>query len=293
MAEFSIKDLESLSGIKAHTIRMWEQRYDLLNPGRTDTNIRFYRDEDLKLLLNVSLLCQMGYRISKVAKMSEEEMSKIIAESASVDSEESHLLNIMKLAMLNYDELLFNNVMDRFLADHDVEQAFKSIFIPFLSQIGVLWQTSAICPAQEHFVSNLIRQKVYTYVDALPVEVRDDQKIYVLYLPEEEMHDLGLLMLHYVFRFAGHRSIFLGQNVPLSDLDQVVDRLGPVTFVSFLTSCHVQGDIEKYFTHLVESFADTNCTFHFTGAATVGKTSPRKELIRIHDSAESILSSLV
>jgi methanogenic corrinoid protein MtbC1 len=182
--------------------------------------------------------------------------------------------------------------MDRFLADHDVEQAFKSIFIPFLSQIGVLWLTNSICPAQEHFVSNLIRKKVYTYVDALPVEENENQKTFVLYLPEGEMHDLGLLMLHYVFRFAGHRTIFLGQNVPVEDLSQVSDRLGELVFVSFLTSCHVKNDIEKYFTHLVDTFTDSGCTFHFTGAATNEKESPRKDLISIHENAESIISSL-
>lgn len=272
---------------------MWEQRYGLLKPKRTDTNIRFYCDSDLKLLLNVSLLCQMGYRISKIASMDEKEINRIVSESSDIENDENHLLNIMKIAMLNYDELLFNNLMDRFLAEHDVEQAFKSLFIPFLNQIGVLWVTNSICPAQEHFVSNLIRQKVYTYVDALPLEAADDDKLVVLYLPEREMHDLGLLMLHYVFRFAGHKSIFLGQNVPIEDLSQVAHRLGDATFVSFLTSCHVQGDIEKYFTHLVESFADTGCTFHFTGAAVKDAQSPRKDLISIHDNAESIISHLL
>ena len=172
MQEFSIKDLEHFTGIKAHTIRAWEQRYSLLNPRRTSTNIRFYTSDDLKLLLNVSLLNQNGHKISHIASMEETEMRHALQDLDAVKNKEEHWLGMLKISMLNFDEQLFRSVSSTFEQQHGLSDLLLKLYLPFMGQIGMLWLTSAICPAHEHFVSNLIRQRLYRAVDELnPIDL--------------------------------------------------------------------------------------------------------------------------
>jgi len=264
MRPFSIKDLESLSGVKAHTIRMWEQRYGILSPERTDTNIRTYNGRDLKCLLNISLLNDLGYKISHIAKMNEEEIKKIIADQVS-ESGEKHLLNVLKIAMLNYDEELWKNTTDSYLKEHSLEHTFKSLLLPFLHQIGLFWLSDSICPAQEHFVSSLIRQKFYAHIDSLPIKFDSTDTPYILFLPDGELHDIGLLMLHYLLRASGKRSVFLGSSVPLDDLEMISSKFEKVHFVSLITTNPSLADAPKYVEKINLKFAGKNCTFHLSG----------------------------
>lgn len=293
MYNFSIKDLENLSGVKAHTIRMWEQRYKLLEPKRTDTNIRYYDGNDLKLLLNVSLLIDMGYKISRISSMSEAEMRAIIQEEKPIQSEEKHLLNILKISLLNYDEELFQNVMSKYTSDHSFESAFRNLLVPFMAHIGLLWQTDAICPAQEHFISNLIRQKLFNAIDQCETSVNREHKPFVLYLPEGEIHEIGLLMLHYLIRKKGYRSIFLGTSVPFCDLQQVQQRMGDVKFVSFLTTHPATQDLPKYLAKIVKEFSATSSTFHFSGQVINGTPSPDPALVKLYRSPDEIVADLL
>jgi MerR family transcriptional regulator, light-induced transcriptional regulator len=290
--QFSIKDLENFTGIKAHTIRAWEQRYDLLKPERTDTNIRYYTDKDLKLLLNIELLCKLGYKISKIANMSEKQMQEIIVNAESLDTQEQHYLNMLKVSMLSYDEELFYHVTNQFLSSHSKAEAIEKLFLPFLQKIGLLWVTSAICPAQEHFVSNLIRQKLYAWVDEKQGKFNEDSDVYVLYLPEMEIHEISLLMLHFLARDRGYRSVFLGQSVPAEDLPLIAQKFKSINFVSFCTTKPSTNDVESYLKKLQLIFGNSDCTFHFAGPVFNLVKAPADGFIRVYEKAEVLLEQL-
>lgn len=292
MQEFTIKELESFTGIKAHTIRIWEQRYGLLSPDRTESGIRKYTDRDLKFLLNVSLLSNLGFKISSIAQMSEDEIREAIQSHASRDQSEHHLLHILKISMLNYDEDLFNSVIEESIQKSGLERTFKEIVIPFMRQIGFLWQANVICPAQEHFISCLVRQKIFSRIDQLKVPTQPGSKPHVLFLPDLEIHEISLIMLHYILKLRGIRSIFLGQSVPFDDLKQVYQRLGPVNFVSIFTTNPSSVLIPDYFKKIIAYFGGSDCQFLLTGNNLQGIKTPDLELITIYKSSEELAQAI-
>lgn len=293
LQEFSIKDLENFSGVKAHTIRIWEQRYKLLSPDRSDTNIRKYSDKDLKLLLNVSLLNSLGYKISKIAEMDEQEINRIIAENTKTDKDENHMMHVLKIAMLNYDEALFNTVCEPYISAHGLEKTYGELFIPFMMQIGFWWRSGAICPAQEHFISGMVRQKLYGELDKLPLNKPvPGQKPFVLYLPELEIHELSLVMAHYALKKAGFTSVLLGQSVPFEDLTEVYHRLGAVEFVTIVTTSPPALLMGDYLKKITNAFRDTDCHFHLAGMSLTGAKSPDINVITIYENAEKMLNSI-
>jgi MerR family transcriptional regulator, light-induced transcriptional regulator len=265
--KYSIKDLEHLSGIKAHTIRMWEQRYDIIHPQRTDTNIRYYLNDDLKRLLNISILVKNGIRISQVGKMSEKEMYEKVLELSSYKGDYASQINSLKVAMLDYDQDLFEKVINTAIFQMGAEEAFKHIIGAFICEIGVLWQTDAIHVAHEHFISNLVRQKLFTAIDQLMVSPKATDA-YILYLPDEELHELSLLYLYYYLRKNGKRVIYLGQSVPLQYLPSVLKTTGARNFVSVLTTRPFDEETELYFKEIDTLFEQEDCWFHFTGFKT-------------------------
>src|SRR6478736_3074595 len=220
MGKYSIKELERLSGIKAHTIRIWEKRYHVIDPERTATNIRLYSDEDLKKIINVSLLNSQGLKISKIASLSAHELSAhIIALSESKTSVDIPIDQLV-VSMLDLDEEQFEKVLAHHIVNHGFEKTITGIVYPFLEKIGVLWQTGSITPAHEHFISNLIRQKLITAIAALPISQKNAPCV-ILFLPEGELHEMGLLFSHYLTRKKGFRTFYLGQSVPHEDLKKI------------------------------------------------------------------------
>ena len=266
--EFSIKDLENLSGVKAHTIRAWEQRYALLNPSRSDTNIRTYSGEDLKRLLNVSLLVERGLKISKVAVMTTEELNKAVVEAPVGGGEEGELVaqQRLKVAMMSYDEQLFRDTMDECVGRLGFEATIVSVCLPFLAEVGVLWLTDAICPANEHFMSNLLRQMLYAQIHDAPIPDVTDDTVYVLYLPEREIHDISLLFVHQLCRAHGKRSVLLGQSVPFDDLPAVAAQFPNVAFVTYCTTSPAEHQAQAYVDRIVRTFEGSNVTFHLAGS---------------------------
>lgn len=244
---FSIKDLENLSGIKAHTIRIWEKRYNLLAPERTRTNIRTYSLTNLQKLLNITLLYNNGYKISKIAQLSDQDIPKVVKELAAKDSLKSHAINAFKLAMINFDQTLFFQTYDGLLAERTFSEIFKDIFIPLLNEIGLLWQTDSVTPANEHFITGLIKQKILINTEALQhkAAIRTD-KVFVLYLPENEIHELGLLYVNYEIVRKGYKSIYLGQTVPMENLRDVMQYFDQLCFVSYFTVEPSNEKIKKY-----------------------------------------------
>ena len=263
--DFTIKDLENISGIKAHTIRIWEKRYNLLEPQRTKTNIRFYSHENLSKLLNIVLLNNNNYKISKIAKMSEDEIktkSRELAFSMAINDE---AINSFKVSMFQFDKVLFNNTYNKLLHKKTFREIFKDVFIPFLEHIGLLWQTDTLLPAHEHFISNLIAQKVQLNIEKLQYTVSDTNKTYVLFLPENEIHELGLLYLNYELVLRGFHTIYLGQSLPLNNLNYFLESDREICFITSLTIQPYDDKIEEYFQEINEVMANTNNEFIAVG----------------------------
>lgn len=245
--QFSIKDLENLTGIKAHTIRIWEKRYSLLEPKRSSTNIRYYDLESFQKLLNISYLNNNGFKISKIAEIDELEIPKLVRELASVSNIESHAINAFKLSMLNFDQTLFYKTYSSLSKEKDFDCIFFDIFIPLLTEIGLLWQTDTITPAHEHFLTTLIRQKILVNTENIQSKQNhESSKTFVLYLPENEIHELGLMFLNYKIASKGHQSIFLGQSVPLKGLKDLQNYYDNITFVSYFTVKPEKEHIAQY-----------------------------------------------
>lgn len=233
---FSIKDLEHLTGVKAHTIRIWEKRYNILHPERSDTNIRTYDITDLQKILNVTFLNGHGYKISRISKLSSEEVVSLVKEVAASKSEQNRALNAFKVAMINFDEALFERTYRSLQASRDFRTIFYQILMPFLDQIGILWQTGSIHPVHEHFIAALVKQKLYENIALLEDEKEyKEDELFVLFLPENEIHDLGLLFLNYELNFHNRKTIFLGPSLPLDNMKYLLELHPNPKFVSYLT----------------------------------------------------------
>ena len=261
MGNYSIKDLEKLSRVKAHTIRIWEKRYALLEPERTDTNIRSYSDENLRKLLNISFLNNNGFKISKVAKMSEAQIrDQVMAMQEGSNGVTDHVESLI-LAMTELDEDRFEKVMSSCVLRSGFEATMLEVIQPFLQRVGVLWLIDAVKPGQEHFISNLIRQKVISAIDGVNPEKHPKPLTILFYLPEGELHELGLLFAHYLARKMGHQSIYLGQSVPFDDLAPVVEHRKPDVLVTgFISHQNVQ-EVNSYLRKLHQHFPKRKLLF--------------------------------
>ena len=263
---FSIKDLENLSGIKAHTIRIWEKRYQILEPMRTDTNIRLYDTANLQKLLNISFLHEYGYKISKIATYSDNEISDLVKQIISAKNSKNHAINALKMAMMNFDQQLFFNTYDWLAEEKTFREIFISVFLPLLDEIGLLWQTDTITPAHEHFISYLIRQKIILNSEKLQVlNPTKADKIFVLSLPLNEIHELGLMYLHYEILMAGYKSIYLGESMPVSYLADLKKHFNSIVFVSCLTVKPDREDINAYVREMVNELLEGTNELWFTG----------------------------
>jgi DNA-binding transcriptional MerR regulator len=271
--QFSIKDLEHFTGVKSHTIRAWEQRYKLLVPKRTATNIRYYSGDDLKKLLNVSYLMYHGMKISKIAELGDEALIDRVNEVQIEEGGLSAVFSRLKLSMLNYDEALFNEIVREHSDEHGLEKTVLEVFLPFLSQIGVLWLTNSICPAQEHFISHLMRQVLNSAVDSLQEDLKSDAPIAVLYLPEREIHDISLLFIHFLCRKYQIRSVFLGASVPFSDLMGVAEQFPNARFVSYCTTYPASSEAQSYVNLVTSEFEGLDNKFLLAGKVFEGCTS--------------------
>jgi DNA-binding transcriptional MerR regulator len=266
--DFTIKDLENISGIKAHTIRIWEKRYNLLEPKRTDTNIRYYSHQNLRKLLNVVLLSKNNYKISKIAKMSEEEILMQSREVSFAMAINDDAINAFKLSMFQFDKVLFNNTYHKLLSKRNFKEIFKDVFIPFLKHLGLLWQTDTIMPSHEHFISNLIAQKIHVSTENLEHEIKESEKIYVLFLPENEIHELGLLYLNYELVLRGNQTIYLGQNLPLNNLDYFFRQDKDLCFITSLTIQPYDDKLHEYFEEIETILHKTKHEFIAIGRKT-------------------------
>jgi MerR family transcriptional regulator, light-induced transcriptional regulator len=244
MNAFTIKDLENLSGIKAHTIRMWEQRYNFLKPQRSCTNIRYYSNDELKTILNIALLNKYGFKISHIDRMQPGEICEKILALRDVEAIQERIINELVREMVELQTEQFEATVNRYIKENGIEKAVREIIFPFLEKIGILWQTGHIMPAQEHFVTNIIRQKLIVAIDSLPCNPQG--KTCILFLPEGEYHELGLLFLSYLIKSHGARTIYLGANVPMRDIESIIQTMKPEVAFVHLTSTSANFNFEKF-----------------------------------------------
>jgi DNA-binding transcriptional MerR regulator len=246
MSTYSIKDLEKLSGIKAHTIRIWEHRYRLIEPQRTNTNIRYYSDDDLVKLMNISVLNQNGYKISKISELNDSQISEVMLKLNNEVPTLTNQTESLVMAMVEVDERQFNQVFDKSIALLGFETTIEELLFPFLERIGVLWLSGTINPAQEHFITNLIRQKLIAAIDHEGIKSEGTHPRILFYLPEGEFHEIGLLYYNYLARRADFEVLYLGSSVPFRDIIHI-DEIRPVQliFTSFVTSPGIGALTEK------------------------------------------------
>jgi DNA-binding transcriptional MerR regulator len=263
MANYSIKDLENFTGIKAHTIRIWEKRYNVVEPKRTDTNIRYYDDEDLKKLLNVSILNRHGYKISNIANFTEQALCEKVLNLAQTNHDVESQIESMVLAMIDLDEQKFDKLFNNAVLNYGFEDTILKIIYPFFQKIGILWLIGTINPAQEHFISNLLRQKLILAIDGIVESLGTNSKTFLLFLPENEYHELGLLFYHYLLKKQNHKVYYLGESVPFQAIVETAKLKKFDAVVTAIVTSRTKQEIIDYLEDLSRVFGES--TVYLTG----------------------------
>ncbi len=258
MTLYSISDLEKLSGIKAHTIRIWEQRYSILEPKRTASNIRYYEDKDLKNLLNVVFLRKNGHKISKIAEMTDDDLANALSETTSSGVSQNVQIDTLTLAMMEMDEQKFNNIIDVTIKQLGFEKTMIGVIYPFLERLSMLWLTGSVAHVQESFISNLIRQKLISATNEVPVSTEKTAKKIVLYLPEGERQELSLQLLHYLLKKREFKVTYLGGDVTLADVSDAVSILNPDYIFTMITETYVGDSVNSYVLHMRKLFPEVH-----------------------------------
>ena len=256
MHSFTIKDLENLSGIKAHTIRIWEQRYSFLKPSRTGTNIRFYSNEELKKILNVALLNRFGFKISHIDKMNEGEIREKILSLNQLEAQQERIINTLIQSMVDLDMESFEKVLDDFITARGIEKTISQIIFPYLEKIGILWLTNHINPAQEHLVTNIIRQKLIVGIQSINSPLKIDKTV-LLFLPEGEYHELSLLFMNYLLKSKGVNTIYLGCSIPLNDVEYLVKLKNPDYLYTHLTTSGAKFNFDRFISLISKKITGT------------------------------------
>lgn len=289
---FSIKELESLSGIKAHTIRIWEQRYNFLRPSRTTTNIRRYNNEELKTLLTVALLNKYGYKISKIDEMHPEQRSEAVLSLQQPDAYDEFVINELIGCMIDLKSSEFEKLLSKEIIQRGIEKTIAGIIFLFLERVGILWQTNRLRPVQEHIVSAIIRQKIIFAVDRLPFP-EAESPLFILLLPESEHHELGLLYVYYLLRKKGIPTIYLGANVPMKDIQYILQVKSPQYLYLHLTSFAGQPKFHRMLEQIQKDAAATSIIISGFVAQLVKKVSnPNVHLLQSLNSVQAYINSI-
>jgi len=258
LAIYSIKDLEQLSGIKAHTLRIWEQRYKIITPGRTQTNIRYYTDEHLKCILNIAILNKNGIKISKIAKMSESEISEQVSEVSEVNFDIKNQLDALTISMVELDECVFDKIISTNVSQIGFERTMIEVINPFLEKLGTLWLTGSVTPIHEQFITNLIRQKIVAAIDKLCSFSCSCNKKFVVYLPQGEKQELSLLFFHFLLKIRKFSVVYLGNDVSLKDLKFVSQvHENPDYIFTIINTAPIASPVKEYVDELTSIFPNS------------------------------------
>ncbi|GJM34996.1 MAG: MerR family transcriptional regulator [Saprospiraceae bacterium] len=258
VAIYSITDLEKLSGIKAHTIRIWEQRYKIIVPHRTKTNIRYYEDDDLKLLLNIALLNKKGTKISKIANMSQEEIAVKVAAISEINIGDGAQLDALTISMIEMDEYKFDRIISTNIRQLGFERTMLEVIYPFLDKLNLLWLTGSMSPVQENFISSLIRQKIIVAINEEPILRGEEVNKFMIYLPEGEKQELSLLFMHYLLKSKGNQVVYLGQEITPEDVSDAYKIHQPGFIFTMITETFAKEPVQDYIDKLSESFPNCN-----------------------------------
>jgi MerR family transcriptional regulator, light-induced transcriptional regulator len=254
---FSIKDIEAVSGIRSHTLRIWEQRYGIITPKRTESNIRYYDDDDLKFILNISILNKHGIKISEIARMPKDDICEMILKLSGHNNIYDSQVKGLIAAMLSFDEFAFHSILTTSVLQIGMEQTMLRIVFPFLNEAGILWQVGSIHPSHEHFASGIIKQKLYVAIDGNVGRYSESKKRFLLFLPENEQHSLGLLFANYLLRARGHEVLYLGQEVPMRDFKDALGGHKPDYIFTILTASHINIGKQEFVNSLSQIWSDS------------------------------------
>ncbi len=288
MALYSIKDLEKLSGIKAHTIRIWEQRYEILQPQRTKSNIRYYQDYDLKVLLNIALLNKNGIKISKIADMSHLEIAEKVAAISEINVESPTQLDALTISMIEMDEYKFDRIISTNIQQMGFEKAMLEVIFPFLDKIGMLWLTGSIEPIQESFISNLIRQKIIVAIDNEPVPVGNDLPKFFIYTPPGERQELSILLMHFLIKSRKKKVIYLGQDISIQDLKDAHRINTPDFIFTLISESFTKKPIKDYVDDLSRAFPNTKLIL--SGYQVISQNISSSKNIKVLESLSDTIS---
>jgi DNA-binding transcriptional MerR regulator len=221
MRNYTLNTLEKLTGIQAATIRVWERRYNIIKPKRTETNRRRYDDDDLKRLINISIIYNSGIKISKIASFSESELEeKVVFLTKDSVVSDTHI-NSLIVAMLSYNGNAVNEILLRSIINNGFEETFSNVVFPFLRRVGIMWHTGSVNTGAEHFITNIFRGRLISAIDSLPPANDPKRKRVIMFLPDNELHEMGLLFYAYLIRKLGHEVLYLGQSTPFPALIEV------------------------------------------------------------------------
>ncbi len=287
MGSYSIKDVEILSGVKAHTLRIWEQRYHLLEPERTDTNIRYYSDDQLRLLLNVATLNRNGMKISKIARLKKHELNNEVLKVFEATSEPDNLLDSLIHSMIDFDERRFEKTLSSAIIKLGFEGSFNKLIFPFLIRTGVLWATGSVRVSQEHFISNLIRRKISAAIDGVFNEPVAGAKKFVLFLPEGETHELLLMFIDYTLRKNNQHVAYLGCSLPFDELSFVNESFKPDFLVTYRTVSNDTMSFDTYIKKICGAFPKCRIIISGQQATELAKLPANCKVVR---SADELIS---
>ncbi len=296
MINYSIRQLEKISGIKAHTIRIWEKRYNLFSPERTQTNIRYYDNSHLKKILNISTLLQNGYKISKISTLTDEEVAAEIlkvhdAHASEQEKYEGQVNNLIG-ACMEFNQTSFEEIFQACVKSFGFVQTIDNVLYPLFNRIGVLWQSSRINPAQEHFLSNLARQKFFTAIDTMHPP-GNKQKSFLLFLPQNEEHEIGLLYCNYLLRNASYQTVYLGQRLPFENLKDAMKVLDATHLIFFMVTQVPGKEIIKYVENVSRAFPSKKILLCGSNVLLkVGKPPSNVTLFRTPDEFRKYLAEL-
>ena len=248
MNRLSIAQLAQFSGIKPHTIRIWEQRYNALSPERTEGNTRTYSGNDLRRLLNIVGLLDSKYKVSDLCVMTDENLQELIQQHYSDNTKAESQKYVLQLiaAGIEFNQSEFEIILNFCIEKLGVAETFKEVIYPLLQRLGMMWAADLMPPAQEHFMSNIIRQKLLVAIDNLP-QPKEDAEKWVLFLAEDEFHEIALLFANFILRQRGENVVYLGANVPLNTLRQAAEGIEPNSILTFFIKSNFTEDQQKYF----------------------------------------------
>lgn len=273
MDHYTLADLEKLTGILAGTIRIWERRYRIIKPHRTDTNRKWYDDDDLKRIINIAILNRSGLKISKIAALTGLEIAGKVAQLTRKSTDTNTQIDFMILAMTGFDEKAINDILMRSIINTGFEATFENIIFPFFRRVGIMWQTGSVDIGAEHFVSNIFRKRLICAINSLPSGDNPDRKKVILYLPENELHELGLLFYAFIVRKSGHEALYLGQSTPFNALSDVVMHWHPDILVTGALTGLPYTNPEEYLKRISAAFREQKILVSGALAYAAGKVA--------------------